>query len=235
MICITFDTDHMSEEELKKFFDLYKIPGKATIFTHQYYPFLEDAVHEMAPHPLIENLLDWEPGLEALTSNFRRRPYGIRTHSCVFSHMVGISLYRMGYRYISQANNLFQNDLKPLRHPWGIWELPIYYMDNMDFWMSKNWGSLGHQPFCKNIIEQAITGDSLYVFDFHPLHVALNTRSPADYCSVKDAVIKNGISPFSISFDGRGTAVFFEELCAALENTQQVSYTCSEALARFTE
>ncbi len=233
MICLTFDTDWMTQETLARFLAEYPIPGKATIFVHADFPDLENTQHEICPHPFIDNLATWQDALKKVTRNLRGSPKGVRPHSCVFSHMVGIDLGLIGYRYVSQAHAMFETDLVPFRHPWGIWELPIYYMDNMDFWMAKNWPQDKHIPFSRSVIDNAINGESLFVFDFHPLHIALNTRNHEDYGSVKNKIASDGVSPFDLRFPGNGVQEFFKELCLQMSRANQRSYTCSEALAHF--
>jgi len=231
MICLTFDTDWMTEADLAQFLEQFPIPGAGTYFVHRRFECLAGLQHEVCPHPFIENLSEWETGMQTLAASLGRPAAGVRTHSCVFSHMIGVSLHRLGYRYISQAQNLFEMGLKPFRHPWGIWELPIYYMDNMDFWMAVNWPDTGHRPFSPEVIRRAITGESLFVFDIHPLHVALNTRAPTDYTAVKDKIVREGVSPFELTYPGRGVRAFFEELCSAMREAAVTSATCTEALS----
>ena len=233
MICLTFDTDHMSQENLRKFLKEYVLPGKVTFFVHEYFPFLESTLHEICPHPLINDLSSWEEDFKRLVNEFKNRPLGVRTHSCLSSHMMEISFNKLGYKYVSNAETLFHKGLKPYRRAWGIWELPIYYMDNMDFWMVPNWPELGHIPFNRSVIEEAVTDEALYVFDFHPLHIVLNTRNSNDYNSVKKEIIKGKTSPFELRFEGRGVGVLFTELCSEMITRKMRSYTCSEALKHF--
>jgi Polysaccharide deacetylase len=230
MICLTFDTDYMSQEDLKKFMDVYSLPGKVTFFAHEDFPFLTATNHEVGPHPFITDLSTWEATTERIAKDLQYKPRGIRTHSCVFSHMIGIGLGKLGYTYISQDQHLFQAGLKPFRHPWGIWELPIYYMDNMDFYTSKNWSAIGHVPFNRDVITAAVAHEGLYVFDFHPLHILLNTPDHAYYSSVRDRVVGKRVSPFDLRFEGRGVGEFFMELCDAMTENGERSYTCMEAL-----
>lgn len=232
MICLTFDTDHMTAKSLEKFLARYDIPGKATFFSHVFFDCLAKTHHEICPHPFINDLSKWQDSVTKITQKFSHQAKGIRNHSCVFSHMIGVDLKKWGYIYSSNIDNLFQTNIKPYRHAWGIWELPIYYMDNMDFWMLKNWDSNSHIAFRHNLIEQALSSDYLFVFDIHPLHVALNTRSYEDYCAVKEKVIEENCCPFDLRFEGRGVAVFFEELCSALRSNNERSYSCIEALER---
>lgn len=237
MICLTFDTDHMTEEGMVKFLREYALPQRCTFFLHK--PFLfagrmqMEGKHEVAPHPYIDRLSEWDQDLKAIVQQFSKKPLGLRPHSCVFSHMIGIGMKAQGYIYVSQANNLYWPGLRPFRHPWGIWELPIYYMDNMDFWMVKNWDDLEHQPFDPEIIKRAVGDEALYVFDFHPLHIALNTRTHEDYVSVKERILNQGVSPFDLRFPGRGTGQFFLELCSAMEKAGERSRGCLEAVEHY--
>jgi hypothetical protein len=233
MICLTFDTDYMRNEDLERFLEEYPLPGRGTFFAHQYFPCLESTVHEICPHPWLQSLENWEDELKRATNIFPHRPEGIRIHSAVFSHVIAIVLKELGFKYSSNIDKLFQNNIKPYRHPWGIWELPIYYMDNMDFCISLNWQDIDHIPFNSNVINEAIYGEGLYVFDFHPLHIALNTSNHAKYLSVREKIIEHGYSPFDLRSNGRGVGEFFEELCSAIIKSGQQSYTCTEALQNF--
>lgn len=233
MICLTFDTDWMTESGMSRFLKEFPLPGQGTFFAHQAFECLAASVHEVGPHPFISNLGDWQQGLKHLSGSLGKPVRGVRAHSCVFSHAIGVGLNELGFEYVSQANNLFQDGLHPFRHPWGVWELPIYYMDNMDFWTAQNWPRQNHVPFSSELIQRAVVGDDLYVFDFHPLHVALNTRTSEDYQSVKSRLIEGSASPFDLTFHGRGTRVFFDELCQAMRDAGNVSLTCSYALDRW--
>ena len=234
MICVTFDTDWMEPEWLDRFIAKWMPPGRATFFQDRKYPGLSSSTHELCPHPTIGSLENWKNGVARLKDDVAPCSEGLRTHSCVFSHAVGVGLREMGFRWISQANNQYQPDLLPLRHPWGLWELPIYYMDNMDFWMPRNWPALDHRPFNPKLIADALDNDSrLFVFAFHPLHLALNTSRPEDYTDVKHRILDGKASPFDLRFPGRGTAAFYEELCDAMAKRNVKSFACSDALRHF--
>lgn len=234
MICLTFDTDHMSEEGMGEFLRRFPLPGKGTFFCHTAFAALAASGHEVAPHPYIGNLSAWQEDFRRLTSALPGKAAGLRPHSCVYSHMLGVELAQMGYRYISQATQLYSADLRPYRHPWGIWELPIYYMDNMDYWMPRNWPKLDHEPFSRKVIDTALADpDALFVFDLHPLHIALNTRTPEDYTAVKSRILDQRESPFALSAAGRGSRAFFEELCEAMRLSDVQSLSCAEVLEAY--
>lgn len=215
---------------MARFLSEFPIPGQGTFFCHQPFPSLDATRHELCPHPFVSDLFQWQAPLGMLRQEINPRARGVRTHSCVFSHMVGVGLHEMGFDYVSQANNLYEPKLRPFRHPWGVWEMPIYYMDNMDFWMNTNWPGLNHEPFSRRVIETAVHGTDLYVFDFHPIHIALNTRTAEDYQRVKAAIVDHGASPFDLAVDGSGTRTFFEELCVRMVDAGLASRGCSDAL-----
>lgn len=225
----------MTRESMTRFIAEYlsNMPGRGTIFTHDDFPELLETDHEICPHPFISNLINWDEDLVRLEGFLPHKPLGTRPHSCVFSHMVGVGLKNRGYNYVSQAQNLYCTNLVPFRHPWGIWELPIYYMDSMDFWMRKNWSEINHEPFSQDIIEKAVQGDGLFVFDIHPLHVALNTRSHENYAAVKDMIVNEGQSPFDHASYGKGTRDFFTRLCIRMHEKGIRSHSCSEVLCAY--
>ena len=230
MICLTFDTDWMTEAALERFLHEFPIPGQATFFCHDAFACLASSRHDLCPHPFISNLNDWRATLEGLTRRVNAAARGVRTHACVFSHAICVGLHEMGFEYVSQASPLYQQGLVPFRHPWGVWELPIYYMDNMDFWVNTNWPGLNHEPFATRWIEGAVNGPDLYVLDFHPIHVALNTRTPEDYQRVKARIVEDGVSPFELTFPGRGAREYFQELCAAMIAAGRESVSCGTAI-----
>jgi hypothetical protein len=230
VICLTFDTDWMTDATLARFLHEFPLPGRATFFCHDAFACLVGGEHELAPHPFINDLRDWQPALTQLTERVSPGARGVRAHSCVFSHAVAVGLRGLKFEYVSQANGMFRDGIKPFRHPWGVWELPIYYMDNMDFWVDANWPSLGHLPFNHAWIDQAIRGSALYVMDFHPVHIALNTRTPADYAQVKSRIVDGGASPFDLAFPGRGTREYFCQLCDAMNGAGIRSISCGEAV-----
>jgi len=230
MICLTFDTDWMSERALARFLDEFSLPGRATFFCHQPYRCLQGAGHEICPHPTLSDLGRWRDEFAALVRRVNPGARGTRTHSCVFSHAIAVGLHEMQLEYVSQASALYEDGVRPFRHPWGIWELPIYYMDNMDFWTAPNWPELCHEPFSPQWIERAVQGSALYVFDFHPVHVALNTRTPDDYRRMKDHVVSGDASPFDLAVAGRGARSYFTELCVAMAAAGIGSVSCSDVV-----
>ncbi|OLD41883.1 MAG: hypothetical protein AUI21_01050 [Nitrospirae bacterium 13_1_40CM_2_62_10] len=215
MIALTFDTDWMHPDDLQRFFDEYPFPGTGTIFLHQPYRFLESTPHERCPHPLPVGPEDWKASIRRLLDELGLEPSGIRTHSAIHSHRLEMALYELGCKYTSNTSRLFERNVQPVRLAWGLWELPIYYMDNLDLTMEEYWREAGHKPLVPEVVAQALQDDALYVFDFHPVHITLNTPS-LQYYLAHHAELKSGVSPFRLQHRGRGVGSLFKELCAAM-------------------
>src|SRR5690349_3943255 len=90
MICLTFDTDWMSDEGIARFLAEFPFEGEGTFFLHDRFTSFGGSTHELCPHPFIGDLANWRDGLASLAAALPRRPRGVRPHSCVFSHMVGV-------------------------------------------------------------------------------------------------------------------------------------------------
>ena len=232
MIALTFDTDYVWEEDLCRFLERYPLRGEATFFLWQPFKDLELATHELGPHPALSDSRPWAETIEEFEVRWGRRGSTFRAHSCVYSHVLGVKLAQLGYTAVSQATFLYQDGLKAYRHPWGIWELPIYYMDSMDFTLSRNWPGVAHLAFDPEVIRRSIAGEHLYVYSFHPLHVLMNISSYEQYQSVREKIVRREVSPYSISFGGRGSRTFFEELLEWMERSGQSSQSCRQLVSR---
>ncbi len=142
---------------------------------------------------------------------------------------------RRGYLYSSVTAPLYQAGLRPYRHPWGVYELPIYFMDNMDYCMAQNWPDAHHRPRDQRLIRRAVEDRGLYVFDFHPIHILMNTRSQASYEQARSRVLQQGATWSEVRNPGEGVATFFMALCDAMRSAGVPSVTCLEALRAYQE
>lgn len=232
MICISFDTDHINEQRMKEFLKIVDFPGLGTFFCTEVYESLKETDHEVAPHPYLNELgVDWEQKLTFSRNEFPNA-VGWRAHSCLFSHILAEWLGKNHYKYVSVYDDLGNCDIKPVKNPWGIWQLPIYYMDNLDFSQNRFWNQPGFSPFERNIITNAVSGNGLCVFDFHPIHILLNTPSVEHYFSVRERFIL-GEQIDNLCHKGYGTASFFRDLCIEMKKNNQSSITMKNALDHY--
>lgn len=216
MIYLTFDTDHMDETRMSEFLETVSFPGEGTFFCTQQYECLTRTNHELSPHPYLGEENDWAKEL----ANMRRlfpQSVGWRAHSCVFSHILALWLCKNNYKYVSTHDNFGATDIYPHKHMWGVWHFPIYYMDNMDFSRHLYWHQNAGEKFSKELLLNAVNGSALYIFDFHPIHLLLNTPGPEYYFEKRDA-FKAGVSIDKIRFQGYGTFNFFQELCMMMDS-----------------
>lgn len=228
MICFSFDTDRMSQEGMAEFLESTPIPGGATFFCTERYEALEATRYELCPHVYLSAGVDWEQTLRQARADYPDA-IGWRSHSCVFSHILAEQLAALGYQYVSIHDELGRTDLEPHRHAWGLWHLPIYYMDNLDFSMSRFWGEEAPAPFSPALIDAAVAGDALFVFAFHPIHIVLNSPSAEIYFERRD-LIARGASYADAVWEGSGTRDFYLALCSAIDQRGAGSLTLGSAL-----
>lgn len=228
MIALTFDTDYLSAEDLERFVDEFPIPGRGTFFLWKPYAGLSLGDHELGIHPYFQDRVPWNETLDEFIGALGSRTTSCRAHSCAYSHMLGIALAKRGFSVVSQATYLFRSGLTAYRQPWGLWELPIYYMESMDFTFSHNWPDLAHEAFDPRLIARSLGEPGLFVYDFHPLHVILNTSSYAQYQAVREELVSGRRSAFETRFAGRGARDFYLELVEQMDAQGQESVACCE-------
>lgn len=227
MICLSFDTDHIDESRMRQFLDEVAIPGAATFFCTQTYECLDEP-HERCPHPVLLDQSNWEHQL-TVSREIAPGAVGWRSHSCTYSHRLGLTLAAAGYEYASTQMHPTRCP-QPFREAWGLWQVPIFYMDNVDFSLSRFWPMVEHEPFAPRVIEAALADPrSLFVFDFHPIHLLLNSESAAAYLERRDAFLAGDPLP-GLRCAGRGARTFYDQLCAAMNTAGVPSFTIREGL-----
>jgi hypothetical protein len=227
VICLSFDTDHLDEVRMQEFLATVRIPGDATFFCTHRYDCLATP-HELCPHPFLERAHDWEAELLAKRTELPDA-VGWRSHSCIYGHLIAVRVAASRYLYASTQYQPVAAT-HPFREPWGLWQMPIYYMDNMDFSHSRFWPEVQHVAFAPEIIDVALADDGIYVFDFHPVHLMLNSTSADAYLARREAFLA-GQRVDALRCDGRGAGTFYDELCAKMEKAGASSTRMRDALA----
>lgn len=228
MLCLTFDTDHCNAARIQEWLAACRFPGRGTVFCTEVFPFLVDHDLEVAPHAYLQSATEpaaeikrWRTLLPEATC--------WRPHSLATSQVASIRLGQEGYRISSTMEMFACSGIRPLLSPWGIWEMPIFYMDNSDFNRPDYRTCSDLDVFDPRIIERAVRGSDLYVFDFHPIHYLLNTPTYAYYVENSDK-FKKGVDTRRIRFNGYGVASFFDDLVEAMQQSGLRSLSLPEAL-----
>jgi hypothetical protein len=229
MIVFSFDTDHMTERMMALFVERILPPNlSCTFFCTQPFEVLRGRGHEIAAHPFLKERESWvaeTAQLRAKLEGVAGGPIrGVRPHSLVSSQTYIIDLDARGVQYLSSITVSAATDVAAFRYPWGPVEIPIRYMDNMDLW-ARDKRRLAHTPFSRDIIDFALDA-RLFCFDFHPVHLLLNTSAFSDY----EAWVREGrpelLSP--IERPDCGVRDFFLDVCAAIEKRGSPLATCAE-------
>ena len=232
MICLTFDTDHVDEERMRAFIAQTPLPGTATFFCTQVYESIGEP-HELCPHTNLVPGESWDAALDQARRMFPEAT-GFRAHGCMYSHGLALDLGQRGYDYVSSHDQVGRSDIVPQREIWGIWQLPIYYMDTFDISVDRHWGEPVHQRFSVELLETAVGGSGLFVFAFHPIHLMLNSTSVDEYLARRDRFLE-GAPLEELRCSEYGAADYYADLIAGMESTGVESVSMSDALARRSE
>jgi hypothetical protein len=218
----------MSNVQMSRWLDRTVIPGKATFFCTERFASLASQPHEISPHPDFPNSGGWLEAIDRMRIEFPNAKTW-RSHSLFFSQAINVELQRRNYQAVSVVEQFGDKFPLPYKLPWGLTQFPIYYMDNSDFCDFSSERNRKHVPFSRELIDTAIAGSGVYVFDFHPIHLELNTPNFEYYASNRDQ-FKSGSHSRDVSFSGRGTRTFYEDLVAAMQLQNIFSKTLLEAL-----
>ena len=183
MIAFTIDVDWAHEEVIKdtlSLFELYNI--KCTIFsTHSSYEVIKSnrKLFEVAIHPNFNPLLSGSPKSveDVIDELIEIHPdaKGVRSHSLMQSSHIMQKFAEKGLVYEANLLLPYQKHLKAYRLWNGLIRIPYNWEDDV------HW-SYGYSfDNCRINLED----DGLVVFDFHPIHIYLNTDNKYRYNEAK--------------------------------------------------
>lgn len=221
LVALTFDVDWAPDWVLEAVFkQLEKYNIRSTWFlTHQseYIDYLKSQTHlvETGIHPnflpnssqgnsydkVFNNLLKWFPGSQIM-----------RSHSLYQSEkLLGIANNKYGIKidcslYLRGCSNITSHSIRYVPNGKLLWRVPHFYQDNMDI--------MHNTPFHLENIN--IESEGLKVFNFHPIHIVLNTNKGENYNRFKSELgIENASIDNIAQFINKGAGVktLFNELC----------------------
>jgi hypothetical protein len=183
MFALTFDIDWAPDEVIADTLELLAASGvKATFFATHKSPLLEGFDRERFEVGLHPN---FNPILEGSQEDFRRpvdallaafpSSRGVRSHSLVAGTQIIGYFMQAGLKYDSNILLPYQCGLKPFYHCSGLVRIPYFWEDDVHM-------AYGRPPLLADI---SLSPGSLHIFDFHPVHVFLNTFSESHYAAAK--------------------------------------------------
>ncbi len=174
-VLISLDIDWAPDELIADSLDLLSAHGvRATLFmTHP--TKVDVSGHELALHPHFTDA-DLHAPIARLLEVFPNAQ-GTRSHSLFFTYRL-IDIYEdLRIRYQSNVLAYKHREMQPFQLSRRVAELPIYFMDNIH---------VALEPRTRfRHTDLGLEGSGLKIFDFHPIHIFLNTDTLDLYAAAK--------------------------------------------------
>lgn len=216
-VILTFDIDWACDAVLADCIDQVERAGApATWFVTHYTPLLnrlrENEKFELGIHPNFNPLLDGKgSNAEQIIDEILRivpEAVSVRSHSMVQSSRLVDLLHRKGL--VFECNNFIPEQSGIILKPWRLWngmvKIPHFWEDDAEciYKSGATYSSL-------------LERDGIKVFDFHPIHVYLNTEDLARYDQTRN-LHNNAGELLKHRFSGVGTRTYLLDLLSAFKN-----------------
>jgi len=189
---LTFDIDWASDEVINDTIDIVENVGvRATFFITHKTRVLDrlrgNANISLGLHPNFNPYLKMDDGAICPHNTFTQiRKLGpeakvLRSHSMTHSALWLDTYKKLGITHLSQYYMGGIDSIQPFRHINGIVEAPVYFADDGYLYMES------HKKLNNLDIDEIIKNPQSYlkVYNFHPIHIALNSHQLEDYESTK--------------------------------------------------
>jgi len=219
-VCITFDIDWAPDDIIKYIVELleeYQI--KATFFaTHKstFLKSLDRKNYEVGLHPNFERCNDYDKAISDLKRIYPEA-VGARAHGLVQSTRIYRLLIANGLKYDVTTYIPLRENLYPWVRLKKLVVIPSYLEDDSLF--------LSEHDF--TLSELQIDKKGLKIYDFHPIHVFMNTQSIEHYKRYKPFYHEPD-NLINYKGKGRGIQTLFTELLQLLQRKKMNTYTCEE-------
>jgi hypothetical protein len=222
MIALTIDTDWASEELVRQTVEMIHAYGcKVTAFCTDA---LSTEADEVALHPNFVDL-DLETPIRHLKDVFPNA-IGMRSHSLFFTERFRPIYDAQKLIYDSNAIQYLRRGIRCAAISTLTMSIPIYFMDRFHLEMA----AAKADRF--SVSQFDWDDDGLKVFDFHPIHVAMNTSSVEWYERHKIHYhnldrLRECVAP------GEGICTLLEKLLSYIRAQGMKTYTMSEVESAF--
>lgn len=224
-IAITFDIDWAPDEVVESVTNvLEEHRVKATFFaTHRsdFMRSLDSAKYEIGIHPNFNKGSDYNRIVEDLKAIYPKA-IGVRSHGLFQSTNILQLFLDNGLKYDVNTFIPFGEGLYPFTRLNKLVCIPFYWEDDVHF--------------CNQTIfelsELQIHKKGLKIYNFHPIHIFMNTESRRHYISFKPFYQQPDIL-ISRRNKGKGIQTLFIELLRYLSDNNIRTYTCEEIYRKY--
>jgi hypothetical protein len=182
-IALTFDIDWAPEEVIQDTINiLADFNAKATFFATHESEILKNvnpSQFEIGIHPNFNGLISgshdssYKKVVDEILSIYPSS-VGTRSHSLFQSSHILDYIKSVGLKYDSNLLLPYSKGLKPFYYPNKLIRIPYFWEDDVHF--------IFNRPFKLSDVE---LDPEINIFDFHPIHVFLNTECEYTYSNVK--------------------------------------------------
>ncbi|MCC8952087.1 methyltransferase domain-containing protein [Bradyrhizobium sp. Pear77] len=187
IFCFTSDIDWADEEAIAacfSLFDEFEIP--LTPFITHKSPYVEKRfsgwMQRVGVHPnFLEGSTHGSDVSEVCRHMQSLNPAAkfYRSHHFYGTSSVADQFRTLGYEFDSNLSLFPQSDIRPLLHSSGLMRYPVFFGDGM-------WFNQFPDRAVSELIPLLAT-PGLKIFNFHPIHVALNTPNAAHYKAYRES------------------------------------------------
>ncbi len=207
VVVFSLDVDWVSDDILEWTLHLFADEGwPVTVFATHETKLLKQSFNraniDVGIHPDFFNQTDHAQVIEQLMRLYPTAN-GVRSHG-LFEYANLMPLYRQfGLQWDSSQLLYLCPHIRPYRHPSGLVRLPIIWEDDDYFSNEPDW----------NIAAIGIDQPGVKCFDFHPIHLYLNSYTASQYSFVKEnQFAKQAIEEAKYKGKDKGILSFFCKL-----------------------
>jgi len=227
-ICITLDIDWACDEILWPVIEMMEEANvKATLFATNYSQLLDNLTADQFEIGLHLNFIpvedDFRRPIQELKALYPDAK-GTRSHSLFVSSHILQLCRENGLRYESNIFLPYHEALHPVMRFRNFVSIPFYWSDDQHLSMRDSF-KLG---------DLALKIRGLKVFNFHPIHVFMNTSSEKHYKSYKSYYHDVDKLRQFVNFQDEGIGTLFRSLLDYLVRTRKSTYTLYEINKQYT-
>ena len=181
MVVLTFDIDWAPDYMLEYLYkEISREDVKATFFLTHSSQMVKKIInnYDFGIHPNITDLTKAKEQTLQIKKLFPPTKK-IRAHKLITNSQIMKIWSEMKFRIVSNYLMLGYRSISPIQLPFGLKEVPIFFMD--DLWVYGGMNTLDQEQ-----IKEIADSKSIFVFDFHPVHIYMNTCELKTYDKIKN-------------------------------------------------